>query len=161
MAIFGMGKLAGFKVAATRSKGPAGLLKTFADDVKSRAVMHVVQDVDKFHQENSGTLDTPVIEMVLRRCTKAGPPDTVRRKYKLMKKAALLIMVAALMVGGCAGANQNTATRTLSGGAVGAGAGSLIGWAAGCPACGAAIGGATGLATGYIYDQYEKSHGGY
>lgn len=78
-----------------------------------------------------------------------------------MKKAAILIMVAALLVGGCAGANQNTATRTLSGGAVGAGAGALIGWAAGCPACGAAIGGATGAASGYIYDQYQKSQGGY
>jgi hypothetical protein len=80
MAIFGMGNLAGFKVAATRGKGPACLSKTFADDVKSRTVMHVVQDMDKFYQENSGKLDTPVIEMVLRRCTKAGPPDTVRRK---------------------------------------------------------------------------------
>jgi osmotically inducible lipoprotein OsmB len=76
-----------------------------------------------------------------------------------MKKAAILIMVAALLVGGCAGANTNTATRTLGGGAIGAGSGALIGWAAGCPACGAAIGGGVGLAGGYVYDQYEKSKG--
>ncbi|MCK9378013.1 MAG: glycine zipper domain-containing protein [Syntrophobacterales bacterium] len=75
-----------------------------------------------------------------------------------MKRMAVLIMVAALLVGGCSGMSDTT-QRTLSGGAIGAGAGSLIGWAAGCPACGAAIGGGAGLAGGYIYDQYEKSHG--
>ena len=78
----------------------------------------------------------------------------------LTKKVAILIMVAALLVGGCAGtADKNTAYRTLGGGAIGAGSGALIGWAAGCPACGAAIGGGAGLAGGYIYDQYQKSKG--
>lgn len=76
-----------------------------------------------------------------------------------MKKTAILIMVVALLVGGCAGADSSTAYRTLGGGAIGAGSGALIGWAAGCPACGAAIGGGAGLAGGYIYDQYEKSKG--
>jgi hypothetical protein len=80
MAIFGMGNLADFKVAATKGKGPACFSKTFADDVKSRTVMHIVQDVDKFYQDNPGKLDTPVIEMVLRRFTKACPPGTERRK---------------------------------------------------------------------------------
>jgi osmotically inducible lipoprotein OsmB len=76
-----------------------------------------------------------------------------------MKQAAILIMVVALLVGGCAGADSHTATRTLTGGAIGAGSGALIGWAAGCPACGAAIGGGAGLAGGYVYDQYQKSKG--
>lgn len=77
-----------------------------------------------------------------------------------MKRAAILIMVAALLVGGCSGAtNTDTATRTLTGGAIGAGSGALIGWAAGCPACGAAIGGGAGLVGGYVYDQYQKSQG--
>jgi osmotically inducible lipoprotein OsmB len=76
-----------------------------------------------------------------------------------MKQAAILIMVGALLVGGCNGATSTTATRTLGGGAIGAGSGALIGWAAGCPACGAAIGGGAGLVGGYVYDQYEKSQG--
>jgi osmotically inducible lipoprotein OsmB len=75
-----------------------------------------------------------------------------------MKRAAVLLLVAAMLVGGCSGMS-NTQQRTLSGGAIGAGSGALIGWAAGCPACGAAIGGGAGLAGGYIYDQYEKSQG--
>jgi len=75
-----------------------------------------------------------------------------------MRKMVILVMVAAVLVGGCSGMS-NTEQRTLSGGAIGAGGGALIGWAAGCPACGAAIGAGAGAAGGYIYDRYEKSQG--
>jgi hypothetical protein len=71
-----------------------------------------------------------------------------------MKKTVILVMVAVLMLGGC---GTSTPERVLSGGAIGAGSGALIGWAAGCPACGAAIGGGAGMLGGYIYDQYDKS----
>ena len=76
----------------------------------------------------------------------------------MMGKLVILVMVAAVVLGGCSGMS-NTEQRTLSGGAIGAGGGALIGWAAGCPACGAAIGGGAGALGGYIYDQHEKSQG--
>lgn len=75
-----------------------------------------------------------------------------------MKKAVILVMVVALAVGGCSGMSS-TQQRVLSGGAIGASSGALIGWAAGSPAAGAAIGGGAGLLGGYLYDQYEKSRG--
>jgi hypothetical protein len=75
-----------------------------------------------------------------------------------MKKTIALVVVAVLLVGGCSGMS-NTQQRVLSGGAIGASSGALIGWAAGSPAAGAAIGGGAGLLGGYIYDQYEKSRG--
>jgi osmotically inducible lipoprotein OsmB len=75
-----------------------------------------------------------------------------------MSKLVILVMVVAIALGGCSGMSY-TEQRTLSGGAIGAGSGALIGWAAGCPACGAAIGGGAGLLGGYVYDQYEKSQG--
>jgi hypothetical protein len=75
-----------------------------------------------------------------------------------MSKLVILVMVVAIARGGCSGMS-NTQQRTLSGGAIGAGGGTLIGWAAGCPACGAAIGGGAGLLAGYAYDRYEKSQG--
>jgi len=52
-----------------------------------------------------------------------------------------------------------TQQRVLSGGAIGASSGALIGWAAGSPAVGAAIGGGVGMLGGFIYDQFQKSRG--
>ena len=75
-----------------------------------------------------------------------------------MKKAMILVVVLARALGGCSGMSY-TEQRTLSGGAIGASGGALIGWAAGCPACGAAIGGGAGMLGGYAYDRYEKSQG--
>jgi osmotically inducible lipoprotein OsmB len=75
-----------------------------------------------------------------------------------MKQAAIIVVVAALVMGGCSGMSP-TQQRVLSGGAIGASSGALIGWAAGCPACGAAIGGGAGMLGGYAYDRYEKSQG--
>ncbi len=75
-----------------------------------------------------------------------------------MKKAVIILVVLTLALGGCSGMSS-TQQRVLSGGAIGASSGALIGWAAGSPAAGAAIGGGAGLLGGYLYDQYEKSRG--
>ena len=75
-----------------------------------------------------------------------------------MKKVLILVMVATVTLGACSGMSY-TEQRTLSGGAIGAGSGALIGWAAGNPAAGAAIGAGAGALGGYLYDQYEKSQG--
>jgi osmotically inducible lipoprotein OsmB len=75
-----------------------------------------------------------------------------------MKKTVILVVVAVMVLGGCSGMSY-TEQRVLSGGAIGASSGALIGWAAGCPACGAAIGGGAGMLGGYVYDSYEKSQG--
>ena len=76
----------------------------------------------------------------------------------MMKTAVICIMVVALAVAGCSGMST-TQQRVLSGGAIGASSGALIGWAAGSPAAGAAIGGGAGLLGGFLYDQYQKSRG--
>jgi len=67
-------------------------------------------------------------------------------------------MVFGLLLAGCSGMSS-TEQRVLSGGAIGASSGALIGWAAGSPAAGAAIGGGAGLLGGYLYDRYQKSQG--
>jgi len=81
-----------------------------------------------------------------------------KRGKEVMKKTVILVVVAVMVLGGCSGMSY-TEQRVLSGGAIGAGSGALIGWAAGCPACGAAIGGGAGMLGGYVYDSYEKSQG--
>jgi osmotically inducible lipoprotein OsmB len=70
----------------------------------------------------------------------------------------ILVLVAALLLGGCSGMS-NTEQRVLSGTAIGAGGGTLIGWAAGGPLVGAAVGAGTGALGGVVYDQYQKSRG--
>ena len=74
-----------------------------------------------------------------------------------MKKFLALILVLLLFVGACA--SNSTMGQTLTGGAVGAAGGALIGAGAGSAATGAAIGGGAGLIGGYLYNQYEKSQG--
>ena len=73
-------------------------------------------------------------------------------------KQALVVLLAALVFSGCAGMSP-TEQRVLSGGAIGASGGTLIGWAAGSPAIGAAVGGGVGMLGGLAYDQYQKSQG--
>lgn len=71
-----------------------------------------------------------------------------------MKRLALPILLAAgLGLSACAGMNT-TEQRTLSGGAIGAAAGTVITAATGgCIICGAAIGAGAGALGGFIYDR--------
>jgi hypothetical protein len=77
--IFGVGNLADFEVAASRGRTVC-VSKAFVDDLKNRTVMQVVQEVDKFYQENPDKLSTSVIEVVLRRCTTVCPPEASAKK---------------------------------------------------------------------------------
>ncbi len=76
----------------------------------------------------------------------------------MRKSMALTLIIVAIFLSGCSGMSY-TEQRTLSGGAIGAGSGALIGWAAGSPAAGAAIGAGAGALGGFLYDRYEKSQG--
>ena len=91
----------------------------------------------------------------------SGSLSVVKRedenKEEMMKRISVaFILVIVLAFLGCAGMSD-TEQRTLSGGAIGAGAGALIGAIGGNAGWGAAIGAATGLAGGFIYDQQKKS----
>jgi Glycine zipper len=68
----------------------------------------------------------------------------------------VLIVVAMVAVGGCAGMTE-TQQRTLTGGAAGTAGGALIGAIAGNAGLGAAIGAGAGLAGGYLYGKHEES----
>ncbi len=73
-----------------------------------------------------------------------------------MKKMTIaIILIIGLALGGCSGMSD-TEQRTLSGGAIGAGAGAAVGAAAGNTGLGAVVGAGAGVAGGYIYDQHQK-----
>ena len=75
-----------------------------------------------------------------------------------MKKPVVSILATALIISGCSGMSY-TQQRVLSGGAIGAAGGALIGAAAGSAAIGAVAGGGAGLLGGYIYDRNQESQG--
>ena len=71
--IFGIGNLADYEVAASRGKKLACVSRVFVDEMKTKTVMQIIQEVDKYYQDSPGNLGTPVIEVVLRQLTKASP----------------------------------------------------------------------------------------
>jgi osmotically inducible lipoprotein OsmB len=73
-----------------------------------------------------------------------------------MKGVVIFGLLGLLLVGGCA-SMSSTQQRMLSGGAIGASGGALVGLAAGSPAVGAAVGGGGGVLAGLIYDQLQKN----
>src|SRR4030042_2922451 len=72
----GMGNLADFEVGAGIGGGRAACIsKAFVDELQTRPLGQVVEEVDNFYKDNSGKMKTPVIEVILRRCTKLCPPE--------------------------------------------------------------------------------------
>ncbi len=71
--IKGIGNMADFEAAASKGKG-AVISRAMADELKTKTVQQIIDEVDKFYKENPGKLSTSVLEVVLIRCTKACPP---------------------------------------------------------------------------------------
>ena len=69
----GIGNLADFEDAANKGKAFC-VSRAFADELKTRTVNQIVEEVDKYYTENPGKLNTSVLEVILMRCTKACPP---------------------------------------------------------------------------------------
>jgi hypothetical protein len=70
--IFGIGNLADYELAASKGKKMACVSRAFVDEMKTKTVMQIIQDVDKYYQGSPEKLGTPVIEVILRQLTKAS-----------------------------------------------------------------------------------------
>ena len=72
----GIGNMADFENAAGGSGKAACISKGFVDELKKKTITQVIAEVDKYYQENPGKLNTPVIAVIMQRCTKlcAVPP---------------------------------------------------------------------------------------
>jgi hypothetical protein len=71
--IFGIGNLADYEVAASKGRQLACVSRVFVDEMKTKTVMQIIQEVDKYYQDNPGKLGTPVIEVILGPLTKSSP----------------------------------------------------------------------------------------
>ncbi|HBT43184.1 MAG TPA: hypothetical protein DEB21_14590 [Rhodospirillaceae bacterium] len=68
----------------------------------------------------------------------------------MTRSVPALVLASALVLGGCTGMSD-TEQRTVSGGAIGAGVGAVgTALTGGCVSCGAALGGAVGAGAGYL-----------
>ena len=71
-------------------------------------------------------------------------------------KAVIALLMCGAVLAGCSGLND-TQQRALSGTAIGAGGGAILGAIGGNAALGAVAGAAAGLAGGLIYDSVKKN----
>jgi hypothetical protein len=71
----GIGNMADFETAAGGAGRAACISKAFVADLKTRTVGQVVAAVDKFYKDNPGKMSTPVIEVILQKCTKLCPVE--------------------------------------------------------------------------------------
>ncbi len=76
--IRGITNWADFLVAAYPQKARGsefGMSKVFVDELKGKTLGQIVTDVDAYYKENPGKMDTSVVEVIIRRCTKVCPPE--------------------------------------------------------------------------------------
>jgi opacity protein-like surface antigen len=73
--IFGIGNLADYEAAASKNRKMACVSPVIVNEMKTKTVMQIIQEVDKYYQDNPGKLGTPVLEVVLGQLTKAAPAE--------------------------------------------------------------------------------------
>jgi hypothetical protein len=73
--IKGIGNMADFETAAGGRDRAGCISKAFVDELKTKTVAQIVQEVDKYYKEKPDNLKTSVIEVVLRRCTALCAPE--------------------------------------------------------------------------------------
>jgi hypothetical protein len=78
----GIGNMADVETAAGGAGRAACISKGFVDELKTKSVGQVIAEVDAFYKENPGKMSTPVIEVILMRCTKLCPPEPPAARKK-------------------------------------------------------------------------------
>jgi hypothetical protein len=74
----GIGNLADFETAASKGKAPCVSL-AFANELKTKTVNQIIEQVDQYYKENPSKLSTSVLEVILLRCTRACPPGLLEK----------------------------------------------------------------------------------
>jgi hypothetical protein len=71
----GVGNMADFEVGTGGSGRAACISKGFVDELKTKTVAQVVQEVDNYYKQNPSKMNTSVLEVILRSSTKLCPPE--------------------------------------------------------------------------------------
>lgn len=80
--IKGVGNMADFEVGTGSTGRAACISKGFVDELKTKTIAQVVKEVDDYYKQNPGKMNTSVLEVILRNCTKLCPPEAAAGKKK-------------------------------------------------------------------------------
>ena len=67
--------MASFETAMGGAGRAACISRAFTEELKTKTLGQVIAEVDKFYKDNPGKMKTPVIEVVMQRCTKLCPVE--------------------------------------------------------------------------------------
>jgi hypothetical protein len=74
--IKGIGNMADFESAAGGTGRATCISKAFVDELQKKTIGQVISQVDNYYRANPKKIKSPVIEVILRSCTKVCPPET-------------------------------------------------------------------------------------
>ncbi|MBI4642936.1 MAG: hypothetical protein HY790_00660 [Deltaproteobacteria bacterium] len=78
----GVLNMASFETAMGGAGRAACVSRAFTEELKTKTLGQVIAEVDKFYKENPGKMKTPVIEVLMQRCTKLCPPEPPAKEKK-------------------------------------------------------------------------------
>lgn len=78
----GVLNMAAFETAMGGAGRAACISKAFTEELKAKTLGQVLAEVDKFYKENPGKMKTPVVEVLMQRCTKLCPPEPPAKEKK-------------------------------------------------------------------------------
>jgi len=79
----GVMNMASFETAMGGAGMASCISRAFTEELKTKTLGQVIAEVDKFYKDNPGKMKTPVIEVILQRCTKlcpVAPPAGEKKK---------------------------------------------------------------------------------
>jgi hypothetical protein len=80
--IKGVLNMAAYETAAGGASRAVCISKAFTEELKVKTLGQVIKEVDAYYQKNPQKMDTPVIDVLLRQCTKLCPPEPAAEKKK-------------------------------------------------------------------------------
>jgi len=71
----GILNMASFETAMGGGGRAACISRSFTEELKTKTLGQVIAEVDKFYKDNPQKMKTPVIEVILQKCTKLCPVE--------------------------------------------------------------------------------------
>jgi hypothetical protein len=78
----GIGNMADVETAMGGKGRAACISKAFVDELQKKTISQVISEVDNYYKANPAKMKSPVIEVILRACTKVCPPETASPEKK-------------------------------------------------------------------------------